>query len=746
MGIYGKSNGEWTPIYAGNIKRSGVWENLKYGYVKVSGEWKAFFSGITPSIRVSGLEVSRSFIGDQLEGYRGTTLTDSTYNYQWLYWGVNAGGSEISPNYGPSGTLNTTTLSTTLNTSLSFDKRYYKLEIRNNNTLRYYYSNVVYLHKYKPVVLTQPTLTGLAQVGQTLTISGDVWKTQTNIASDTTPDYYVATWTGNSGTTTYSSRSTDPNYSSTWNQYVVKSGDLNGSISVYITAYNSYVNSSMVVEGTSTNTLTSSVITGIPTLITNPTFTGTGQSGTNFSITGGSWNNATSITRYIEATASNFVSSSSASGYDALFVAQPTVLKKYRSSVDGSYTVLNTDAQAPAYYFRGVVVATGPGGSAIWTSGASDTYTGGIKSYITPTVTTPTNSAVTTNGFTVSWTPGPSGYVASSTVQIWNSAQTSIVATITNATSPYVWTGGSANTTYYSRVIVYANDGNVNTGAGQTSTTSAFSAAITTSPIQYTVTWNANGGTVSPTSSTVNAGSSVTAPTPTRTNYTFNGWYTAASGGSFVVGAGGSYTPSSSITLYAQWTIIQYTVTWDANGGTVSPTSSTVNAGSSVTAPFATRSGFNFLGWYNASTGGSFIVDGGISYTPTSSITLYARWSAIVPVLSSWRVVDRIGDTGIYLDSISTTNTGSISYTIYGRNSTGSAWSTAQSGTTNNWTTAGSYIGQSLAAPQYLYYYVQLTPYYGTGGTGTAGTTRTGQSWTVSKTNTSVSVLGTESF
>lgn len=71
---------------------------------------------------------------------------------------------------------------------------------------------------------------------------------------------------------------------------------------------------------------------------------------------------------------------------------------------------------------------------------------------------------------------------------------------------------------------------------------------------QHTVTWNANGGSVSPSSSTVNAGSSVTAPTPTRSGYTFNGWYNQSSGGSFVVSAGGSYTPSSSITLYAQWT------------------------------------------------------------------------------------------------------------------------------------------------------------------------------------------------
>lgn len=46
---------------------------------------------------------------------------------------------------------------------------------------------------------------------------------------------------------------------------------------------------------------------------------------------------------------------------------------------------------------------------------------------------------------------------------------------------------------------------------------------------------------------------SVTLPNATRTNYIFNGWYTAASGGSKVGNAGASYTPSASTTLYAQW-------------------------------------------------------------------------------------------------------------------------------------------------------------------------------------------------
>ena len=67
----------------------------------------------------------------------------------------------------------------------------------------------------------------------------------------------------------------------------------------------------------------------------------------------------------------------------------------------------------------------------------------------------------------------------------------------------------------------------------------------------YTITYDANGGTCATTSENA---SSVVLPTPTRDGYTFNGWYTAATGGTLVGAAGDSYTPSADITLYAQWT------------------------------------------------------------------------------------------------------------------------------------------------------------------------------------------------
>ena len=69
-----------------------------------------------------------------------------------------------------------------------------------------------------------------------------------------------------------------------------------------------------------------------------------------------------------------------------------------------------------------------------------------------------------------------------------------------------------------------------------------------------TATFNANGGTCSTASKTVTRGSTYgTLPTPTKSGYTFNGWYTAASGGSKVTSST-TVTATGNHTLYAQWT------------------------------------------------------------------------------------------------------------------------------------------------------------------------------------------------
>ena len=73
-------------------------------------------------------------------------------------------------------------------------------------------------------------------------------------------------------------------------------------------------------------------------------------------------------------------------------------------------------------------------------------------------------------------------------------------------------------------------------------------------PANVTVTFDPNGGSVSPTTKTVTIGSTYgTLPTSTRTYYNFDGWYTSASGGSKVT-ASTMVTATTNHTLYAHWT------------------------------------------------------------------------------------------------------------------------------------------------------------------------------------------------
>ena len=247
-------------------------------------------------------------------------------------------------------------------------------------------------------------------------------------------------------------------------------------------------------------------------------------------------------------------------------------------------------------------------------------------------------------------------------------------------------------------------------------------------PIEYTITYQGNGNTGGSTASTTGAIPLTIASNGfTRTNYTFRSWNDSASGTGTVYNPGGTYNTAANLTLYAIWDIIQYTVTWNANGGSVSPASNAVNAGSSVTAPTPTRSGYTFNGWYNASSGGSLIVSGGGSYTPTASITLYAQWTIIPPGVSSITANGYNSTTAPYINfTFNTTNASSFSFQVY-RSSTSSTgpW-TALSARLNRDTTGSfSYDVTVRNGTVQNWYYVDIIPYSGplVGGvpSGTAG-------------------------
>ena len=115
----------------------------------------------------------------------------------------------------------------------------------------------------------------------------------------------------------------------------------------------------------------------------------------------------------------------------------------------------------------------------------------------------------------------------------------------------------------------------------------------------------------------------------TRTGYTQTAWNTntdGKSGTSYALKA--NYTSNQAITLYPTWTANKYTISWNANGGSVTPASSTYTYdGEPVALPTPTRTGYTFNGWFTASSGGSKINDVGKTNKPASNTTYYAQWT-----------------------------------------------------------------------------------------------------------------------
>jgi uncharacterized repeat protein (TIGR02543 family) len=91
---------------------------------------------------------------------------------------------------------------------------------------------------------------------------------------------------------------------------------------------------------------------------------------------------------------------------------------------------------------------------------------------------------------------------------------------------------------------------------------------------------------------------------------------------------GTTFTPTSSVTLWANWNWLTHTFTWNANGGSTPVASSTWKTNESwITAPIASRAGYTQTGWYSAASGGNWETNGGLSYRNWASKTLYAHWT-----------------------------------------------------------------------------------------------------------------------
>ena len=149
----------------------------------------------------------------------------------------------------------------------------------------------------------------------------------------------------------------------------------------------------------------------------------------------------------------------------------------------------------------------------------------------------------------------------------------------------------------------------------------------------YTLTYNANGGSVSPGTAPITYDSTYgTLPTPSRTGYTFKGWYTSASGGTEVT-ASTVVKTAGNHSIYARWQANTYTVTFNYNGSGAANTTATVAYDGYYTLPSPSRTNYKFLGWYTAASGGTQVTST-TKVQITSNQTLYAHWELSVYITS----------------------------------------------------------------------------------------------------------------
>ena len=147
--------------------------------------------------------------------------------------------------------------------------------------------------------------------------------------------------------------------------------------------------------------------------------------------------------------------------------------------------------------------------------------------------------------------------------------------------------------------------------------------------LTYTVNYSASGATNVPSSQSKIHGSSIniSSTIPTKSGYSFLGWSTSDDN-TVEYQAGATYTANSSVTLYAVWSVNEYTVNYNSNGGNnISAQTKVHDVALTLSSTTPTKSGYSFLGW-STSNDASVEYQAGATYTANANVTLYAVWKA----------------------------------------------------------------------------------------------------------------------
>lgn len=191
---------------------------------------------------------------------------------------------------------------------------------------------------------------------------------------------------------------------------------------------------------------------------------------------------------------------------------------------------------------------------------------------------------------------------------------------------------------------------------------------------------------------------------PPKSGYRFAGWYvngskvasTSSSDSIYVAGADNRclYVRTvykQDVEAEAVYEEILYTYTFEANGGAVSPDSASGGVETAVVLPLPVRTGYTFLGWYTAQSGGTRVGGAGDTINPSANAILYAQWSA-----NSYTIaLNANTGTGAAMQSVSATYDVSASLPACTYTKTGSmfvGWNTAADGSGDSYADGATVI------------------------------------------------------
>lgn len=294
---------------------------------------------------------------------------------------------------------------------------------------------------------------------------------------------------------------------------------------------------------------------------------------------------------------------------------------------------------------------------------------------VTVTANATYTAEYTTNTYTVTYVKGTGIATISKTSETvsWGANATGCTATVTTG---YIFDGWYNGATRVSTSLTYAPTA---VKSNLTLTAKANINSYTVSPSAYyrttdgtgDYTAGTTGGTVSGGGS-VNHGGSITVTASAAAGYKFDGWYSAGASGGTLLSSSASYAISgvtASMTVYARFTRIYYTITYSAGDyvASLSRTTERVAHGANAAGSTMTVNGttaqysYGVDGWYSGSTR----VTSSATYAPTG-VTANATYTA--KGTRSLRSYTVTYNKGSYISSVSRTSE-SVSY---GSNAAGS--------------------------------------------------------------------------